>query len=112
MADGLSRKGEEECAALALISFPYALWLDELKRSYALCPEIKGIYDKLQLGSEDVKNYSLQQGLLLRKSKIVWNLLQPLKTRFYIIYTTIHRLDMKGTLKLYKGPNWIFIGGE
>ncbi|XP_042972693.1 uncharacterized protein LOC122304485 [Carya illinoinensis] len=71
VVDALSRKNEEEQAILAVISFPTPLWIDELKGSYSLCLRIADIVTKLQLGEPGPKHFSMQQGLLLRKGKMV-----------------------------------------
>lgn len=71
VAAALSRKLEEEVGILAVISIPTPLWIDELKHSYSLSQKIHAIYLRLQNGEEGNKNYSLQQGLLLRKDKRV-----------------------------------------
>ncbi|XP_040988925.1 uncharacterized protein LOC121236540 [Juglans microcarpa x Juglans regia] len=71
VADALSRRNEEEQAALAMISFPTPLWIEELKESYSLCSKFSKIVTKLQQGEEAPKHFSIQQGLLLRKGKLV-----------------------------------------
>lgn len=71
VADALSRKLEDQEAVLAFISFPSADWIDELKSIYGSSEEIQEIINKLLQGQEGPKGYSLHQGLLLRKGKMV-----------------------------------------
>lgn len=47
VADGLSMKGEEHNATLALISFLTPLWIDELRSSFSLSQEILDVIFKL-----------------------------------------------------------------
>lgn len=56
---------------LAFIYFSSADLIDELKSSYGSSQEIQEIINKLLQRSEDPKGYSLLQGLLLRKGKMV-----------------------------------------
>ncbi|KAF5468849.1 hypothetical protein F2P56_012962 [Juglans regia] len=71
IADALSRKAEEDSATLALISFPTPLWLEDLKQSYAFSSDITNLVVALQKGQQVSKEFSLQQGLLFRKGKLV-----------------------------------------
>lgn len=61
---------EEEIVTLALISFLTVDYIDELKQSYILSPNIKQIFDLLFQGVEGPKGYGLYRGLLL-KGKLV-----------------------------------------
>ncbi|XP_040996067.1 uncharacterized protein LOC121242242 [Juglans microcarpa x Juglans regia] len=71
VVDALSRKYEEEQAVVAMISFPTPLWIEELKQSYSYFPDYVDLVPKLQQGQQGPKHFSTQQGLLLRKGKIV-----------------------------------------
>lgn len=66
-----SRKMEEETTTLALISFHTLVWIKELKKSYDLSSEIQGIFTLLLQREHAPNDYSLQQGLLLKKGKSV-----------------------------------------
>lgn len=80
VANALSRKWEGEEATLALISIHVAVWIDDLKQSYALSDGIYAIVSKLQKGEEASKGYVLQQGLLLRKGRLATVPQSPFKT--------------------------------
>ncbi|XP_042958052.1 uncharacterized protein LOC122293563 [Carya illinoinensis] len=99
VADALSRKSEEQTATLALITFPTSLWIEELKQSYQLCSPIREIYEKLQHGSEGPKHFTLQQGLLLRKGKIVVVSDSAFKTK--VLYY-IHNSPQAGHMGYHK----------
>lgn len=69
--DGLSRQMEEEGATLALIKFPTIDCITKLKQSYELSTKLKNIMELLSHGAQGPKGYSLHQGLMLRKGKLV-----------------------------------------
>lgn len=93
MSDGLSRRGEDEEATLALISFPIPLWIEELKASYSISQEVVDICTRVQKGETFDKNYTMQQGLLLRKGKLVIVSSSPFKER---ILQFIHNSPQAG----------------
>lgn len=70
MANGLSRKIDEEGGKLAVISFLTPLWIKELKQNYPLSHKVHAIYLRHQNREKVDTHYSLQ-GLLLRKGAMV-----------------------------------------
>lgn len=71
VVDALSRKMEENSAVLALISFPTPVWLTELKQSYSESSHFTQLVESLEKGDLVSGNFSLQQGILLRKGKML-----------------------------------------
>lgn len=71
VADRLSSQRGEELAALALISFPSPYWIFEFKQSYQLSPKLIDVINMLQQGNQAPKRYALNQGILLRKGRLV-----------------------------------------
>jgi hypothetical protein len=74
VADALSRK-YENCPATAdlsisLISFPTQNWVADLKASYGRDLETQSILLNLQQNLANFKNFSLQQGLLLKNGRL------------------------------------------
>ncbi|KAF5447046.1 hypothetical protein F2P56_032626 [Juglans regia] len=57
--------------ALAMISFPTLDWVEELKASYADSIEMKELVERLQENRNPHKGYQLQQGLILKRGRIV-----------------------------------------
>lgn len=70
IANALIRKGEEK-ATLALISFPTPIWVEELKVNYQESIDIQAIISTLKAGKQASRNYSIQQGLLFKKEKLI-----------------------------------------
>lgn len=73
--DELSRRDEigEEFACMAVISFLTSSWLVELKQSYEGSVELFDLLKRLEANQEVPKGFSLQQGLILKKGRIVLN---------------------------------------
>lgn len=92
-------KGEDQVATLALISFHSPLWIEELKSTYSLSQPVMEIYSKLQNGETSDKHYTLQQGLLLRKGKIVIVPSCPFKENFLHF---IHNISQVGHVGYHK----------
>lgn len=55
----------------AMVTFPHPYWVDELKLSYKESEDIQQIMQKLSSNVEVPRCYSLQQGILLKKGRIV-----------------------------------------
>ncbi|XP_035545053.1 uncharacterized protein LOC118348163 [Juglans regia] len=74
VANALSRREEESELveeSLAMISFPNSDWVMELKESHEHSPEVQEMFKKLQEDSSTLKGYQIQEGLLLKKRRIV-----------------------------------------
>jgi hypothetical protein len=74
VADALSRKFETlsdpDEISVSLISFPTPNWVSDLKASYASDPVTQKLILALQQNLPVPKDFSLQQGLLLKKGRI------------------------------------------
>lgn len=88
----LSRKIDEEIPTLAIISFPIVDWIQELKLSHNAPPEIQQMMKLLSHGANDPKGYSLKQGLLLRKGKLVVVPATPFHEKICNICTQVLKL--------------------
>jgi hypothetical protein len=69
-------------ATCSLISFPSATWLEKLKLNYDSYPDIVELLKRIWKGIDVPKGYTLQHGLILKKSRnfIVKN--SPFKSKF------------------------------
>lgn len=54
-----------------MISFPTHVWIEELKLNYQESTHVQGIILALIASQQAPRNYSVQQGLLLKKGKLV-----------------------------------------
>jgi hypothetical protein len=74
VADALSRQSDhlsdQEDCSISLISFPTPSWVSDLKSSYLQDSFTTELLHTLQDGGKGPKDFSLQQGLLLRKGRI------------------------------------------
>jgi len=72
VADALSRKeGWEEGLSLSLLPIPTASWVEDLKQQYTEDEELKQLMGKWLSNELDNRRYSLRDGLLLYKHKIL-----------------------------------------
>jgi hypothetical protein len=72
VADALSRKeGWEEGLSLSLLSIPTASWVEDLKQQYTEDEGLKQLMEKWLNNNLDTRRYSLRDGLLLYKHKIL-----------------------------------------
>ncbi|KAF8402565.1 hypothetical protein HHK36_010651 [Tetracentron sinense] len=69
VADALSRYTTD--ASLAAISTPEARWLQDLILEMANSPHVVGITQKIQAGSSDYPNYTIEHGQLRYKGRLV-----------------------------------------
>lgn len=69
VVDALCRCGiENEAVALAVISFPTLVWLQELKQAYLKDPIVQNLFVKFQHNSSSTLLFSLKH-VLFRKEK-------------------------------------------
>jgi len=72
VADALSRKeGWEEDGSLALLSIPIAEWVEDLKHQYTMDAELQQLWEKWQNNELDTRKFSVRDGILLYKQKIM-----------------------------------------
>ncbi len=65
------KEGWEEDGSLALLSIPIAKWVEELKQQYTIDSELQQLWEKWQGNELDPRKFSVLNGLLLYKQKIV-----------------------------------------
>lgn len=53
-----------------MISFPVPTWPDDLKLTYHTDSQIQDILARLKAGTNDIDQFTLQNGLLLYKGKV------------------------------------------
>jgi len=77
VVDALSRREESvdvtqlNEGSLFLISFPFPSWIEELKLSYQLLLEVQKFFQDLKSGSSGPKHFSLHNGLILYKGRVI-----------------------------------------
>jgi hypothetical protein len=72
VVDALSRKeGWEEDGSLALLSIPIAEWVEDLKHQYTTDAELQQFWEKWQNNELDTRKFSVRDGILLYKQKIM-----------------------------------------
>ena len=77
VADALSRREESvdvtqlNEGSLFLISFPFPSWIEELKLSHQLLLEVPKLFQDLQSGSSGPKHFSLRNGLITYKGRVI-----------------------------------------
>jgi hypothetical protein len=65
------KEGWEEDGSLALLSIPIAKWVEELKQQYTIDSELQQLWEKWQGNELDARKFSVRDGILLYKQKIV-----------------------------------------
>lgn len=85
VADALSRKDEtlEETGEFNAISFPIATWLEDLKMTYAHDSYLQDLLNQLREGKLDPLKYTLTNGVLTYKGKIIIGDCLPLKEQIF-----------------------------
>lgn len=73
VANALSRKyeKEEEEGEFKAISFPIATWLDDLKMTYSHDSHLQDLLNQLREGKLDPLHYTLTNGILTYKGRII-----------------------------------------
>jgi hypothetical protein len=72
VVDALSRKdGWKEEITMSLLSIPTASWVDELKQQYLEDGELQQLMERWHKNDIDTRKFSLRDGLLLYKQKIL-----------------------------------------
>jgi hypothetical protein len=72
VADALSRReGWEEDSSIFLLSIPAAAWVEDIKLEYQQDDRLKTILEKWNSNSLDLTKYSMHNGLLLYKGRIL-----------------------------------------
>jgi hypothetical protein len=94
VADALSRKeGWEDDISLTMITIPIASWIEELKQQYAVDPELQQLMAKWQGNELDTRKFSLHDGLLFYKQKILLGQSPQLKAQ---VLQYVHNGPMAG----------------
>jgi len=95
VADALSRKEgwEEEDPSLSMLTIPVASWIEELKQQYAVDPELQQLLAKWQGNELDTRKYSLRDGLMFYKQKILLGQSPQLKAQ---VLQYVHSDPMAG----------------
>lgn len=66
-ANALSRRDEGGTnPTLSVISFPHSTWLEELRKSYTIVPNMSELFTKVQIGVSQDTNFTLRNEILLR----------------------------------------------
>jgi hypothetical protein len=82
VADALSRReGWEEDSSIFLLSIPAAAWVEDIKLEYQQDDRLKTILEKWNSNSLDLTKYSMHNGLLLYKGRILLGDNQQLKSQ-------------------------------
>jgi len=90
-ADAMSRCQEEGSAASITVVIP--AWCKEVVDSYKGDEHIQSLWEKIALGSEEVEGYSMVNGLLRYKGRIVIGLDEELKRK---ILQSLHDSPLGG----------------
>jgi hypothetical protein len=85
VADALSRRDSEVADIyLSILSLPVLGWLDDLKAQYLLDPKLQLLLTQWKNQELNTRKYSLRDGILLYKNKIVLGDSPQLKAQFLL----------------------------
>ncbi|KAG6626963.1 hypothetical protein CIPAW_15G089900 [Carya illinoinensis] len=92
----------ESGGALALISFPSANWVEEMKLSYGLSNEVIELLHKLSTKQKVPKDFASQHGLILKNERILVVPKSPFKENVLNYVHSSPQAGHAGFLKTYE----------